>query len=255
MRDFFHHVQVIVDEAHGLGIFGKSNPFDLEINEKKKNLEDSSSRCSQESVQFGGTGVIAALNLENHSSLLASVYTFGKAAGCHGAVICASKIVTEYLVNYARPFVYSTALPPHSIATINSSYDTMISQEGEQLRDHLFFLVRFFQSKFINALKHIGVDSFHNILLPSPSPIQAILCPGNEECIHMAKVLRDEYNFDVYPIRSPTVPNGSERIRIIIHSHNTSNDVLRLVDALIIFLKTSGSTSIAISKQVSRSKL
>ena len=129
----------------------------------------------------------------------------------------------------------------------------MISQEGDELRDHLFFLVRLFQSKFINALKHMGIDSCHNILLPSPSPIQAILCPGNEECIHMAEVLRQEHNLDVYPIRSPTVPNGSERIRIILHSHNTSNDVLCLVHALIIFLKNSD--AVATTKQNPKSKL
>eukprot|EP00814_Leptocylindrus_danicus_P008738 CAMPEP_0116036464 /NCGR_PEP_ID=MMETSP0321-20121206/21228_1 /TAXON_ID=163516 /ORGANISM="Leptocylindrus danicus var. danicus, Strain B650" /LENGTH=77 /DNA_ID=CAMNT_0003513991 /DNA_START=93 /DNA_END=323 /DNA_ORIENTATION=- len=65
-------------------------------------------------------------------------------------------------------------------------------------------------------------------LLPSPSPIQAIVVPGNAKCKRVA----DKINFagfDVYPIRAPTVPSGSERIRIILHVHNTRNDVEQLV--------------------------
>ena len=223
--------KVIVDEAHGLGIYGKTNPFDLNNVDDENPAE--SSRCDRESPTVGGTGVIAALDLEGHTSLLACIYTFGKAAGCHGAVICSSKIVTDYLVNYARPFVFSTALPPHSIATIKSSYETMTGHEGGKLRCQLFRLVRLFRSQLREGLTDIGICSDNSVLLPSSSPIQAILCPGNEECIRMATILKKEFNFDVYPIRSPTVPIGSERIRIILHSVNTESDVYRLVEAIL----------------------
>ena len=72
---------VIVDEAHGLGVFGEH-----------------------------GMGVLERDSLESHPALLCSIHTFGKAAGCHGAVICGSHSLKEYLINYGRPIMYSTSL-------------------------------------------------------------------------------------------------------------------------------------------------
>ena len=53
---------------------------------------------------------------------LARLYTFGKAMGCHGAIWITSQFVKNYLINFSRPFIYTTALPPHSLATILSSF-------------------------------------------------------------------------------------------------------------------------------------
>ena len=88
---------------------------------------------------IGGTGVLAALELENHPALLAAVFAFGKAAGCHGSVIVGSNVLIQYLVNYARPFVYSTSLPSYFLWTIKCAYyDTMIGKEGTKLRGKVF---------------------------------------------------------------------------------------------------------------------
>jgi 8-amino-7-oxononanoate synthase len=183
----------------------------------------------------GGVGVLAALNLESHPALLCSIHTFGKAAGCHGAVVAGSSTLISYLVNYARPFVYSTSLPPHSLISIQQAYESMMGEVGEQRRKKVFRLVRIFREEMSVALRTNFPKRFE--LLPSPSPIQAIVVPGNEECISVCKYLRNEGNFDVYPIRSPTVAKGKERIRIVLHSHNHEDQVRELSKMLVLSLR------------------
>ena len=231
---------VVVDEAHGLGIYGRTNVEDLyRYNE---NAPREKLKGNSQSNRGGGTGVLAALNLERHPSLLCSVHTFGKAAGCHGAVIAASETTVDYLINYARPFVYSTSPPPHALITIRCAYETIMNAVGEGRRKKLFGLVRLFRKSLDDKVKRTGIQSpsQSSMLLPSPSPIQALLVPGNRICIDLCSRL--SRRFDVYPIRSPTVPKGKERVRIIIHSHNSETEVLQLVDGLVDSL-------IALSKQ------
>jgi len=223
---------VVVDEAHGLGIYGTTNSQDLfaEI----VGTAEGKSRVSTTTCRGGGTGVLAALNLERHPSLLCSVHTFGKAAGCHGAVVAASKTTVDYLVNYARPFVYSTSLPPHTLVTIRCAYETMMGPVGEERRQKVFRFVCLFRLLLDGKAKQVGLRTTLDgkpLLLPSPSPIQAVLIPGNRQCIELCSRLHSS-SFDVYPIRSPTVPKGQERVRIIIHSHNTEDEIERLVDVL-----------------------
>ncbi|EED95870.1 oxononanoate synthase, partial [Thalassiosira pseudonana CCMP1335] len=182
---------VMVDEAHGLGVYGHTNVQDF-------------------------------------------VHTFGKAAGCHGAVVAGSETLISYLVNYARPFVYSTALPPHSLVSIQQTYKSMMGPEGESRRRIVFQLVKLFRAEMAKGLVVLN-EQFPGLefdMLPSPSPIQAVIVPGNERCIQVCRYLRDVGGLDVYPIRSPTVPKGMERIRIILHSHNTENEVHQLTKML-----------------------
>lgn len=222
---------VVVDEAHGLGVYGTTNADDLCL----ENVGTSRERSHTSSSTGGGTGVLAALNLERHPSLLCSVHTFGKAAGCHGAVVAASKTTVSYLINYARPFVYSTSPPPHALATIRCAYEAMMGPVGEERRQKVFRLVRLFRLSLDDKAKQkAGLRTTldgKSLLLPSPSPIQAVLIPGNRQCIELCSRLHSS-NFDVYPIRSPTVPKGQERVRIIIHSHNTEEEIEGLVDVL-----------------------
>mmetsp|Transcript_2389 Transcript_2389/g.5115 ORF Transcript_2389/g.5115 Transcript_2389/m.5115 type:complete len:508 (+) Transcript_2389:83-1606(+) len=236
---------VMIDEAHGLGVFGRTNSQNMiledgtdvfsKINSIDKPYKNENTRKS------GGTGVLGALNLEHHPALFCSVHTFGKAAGCHGAVVAGSSNLISYLVNYARPFVYSTALPPHSLVTIHESYESMLGIEGERRRKRVFQLVKLFRQKMLAGLCELKdkAPSLEFELLPSPSPIQAVIVPGNERCISICNYLRNSGKLDVYPIRSPTVAKGKERIRIILHSHNDEKEVHYLVESLSKILKQS----------------
>ena len=221
--------RVMVDEAHGLGVYGHTNPQNMELTSSDINFN------GVDLQRKGGTGVLAALNLERHPALLCSIHTFGKAAGCHGAIVAGSTTLIEYLVNYARPFVYSTALPPHSLVSIQQAYESMMSDEGERRRVKVFRLVKLFREEMTAKFRTEFRDSDFKIL-PSPSPIQAILVPGNERCISVCQYLRSN-GLDVYAIRSPTVAKGKERIRIILHSHNTEDEVLALITMLTDALK------------------
>jgi len=186
---------VIVDEAHGLGVLGEE-----------------------------GMGLLSQDGLENHPALLCSVHTFGKAAGCHGAVICGSSAIREYLYNYGRPIVYSTSLPLHSLVAIACAYRTMSSGKGRLLRARVAERVE----RFRNNMRKILLARDGSIsLAPSESPIQALILPGNAVCIDFCSIMsqKSEKRILLYPIRTPTVPKGQERIRIILHSHNTTQQV------------------------------
>lgn len=220
--------KLIVDEAHGLGIYGQNRSGAMD--------------GSVTGTFIGGTGVIARDDLEDHPALFCSVHTFGKAAGCHGAVICGSETLKQYLVNYAYPFIYSTALPVHSLVTIKCAYETMTGPKGEALRQHLFHLVNVFRHSLQDHLykikaKHQAALGRTVYLLPSTSPIQALMIPGNEVCTKFCNVLfqkarrreRPRYHIRLFPIKSPTVPAGQERIRIVLHANNTVEEVETLV--------------------------
>lgn len=206
---------VLVDEAHGLGIFG----------------DDHGSKSR-------GVGVLAQLYLEKHPALACSVHTFGKAAGAHGAVVCGSQILRQYLWNYGWPLVYSTSLPLHSLVAIECSYETMTSSRGKTLRQHTQYLVSLFrklvEQRILSGQSRNGQQQLY--LLPSMSPIQALVlpCNGNQACTEFCDRVWRHSNetMRLFPIKSPTVPVGMERIRIILHGHNNPGEVQRLVDCM-----------------------
>lgn len=195
--DLKREIYVIADEAHAGGLFGDN-----------------------------GEGLAVAEGLNKHPNLLARVVTFGKAFGAHGAVILSTPLLVEYLINYARPFIYSTALPPHSIATVRAAYAFAKTAPARQARKMLWERVEFFERM---ARKHLPRE----ISLPSNgcSPIQGLFVPGNRQCMELSRTLRAK-GFDVYPIRSPTVPRGTERIRVIVHTHNTEEEIHDLIKSV-----------------------
>ena len=199
---------VVVDEAHGLGILGDN-----------------------------GLGLLEENGLENHPALLCSIHTFGKAAGCHGAVICGSSCMKEFLLNYGRPIVYSTSLPLHSLVSIDCSYESMSGAIGRQLRRDLKDRTQLFRKLFFEKILHPNDESGFSLpirLISSFSPINALVIPGNTTCVEFCEILGKKSNGSIclYPIRSPTVPKGQERVRIIIHSHNTEEHVKNLIQLI-----------------------
>jgi len=199
---------VVVDEAHGLGVLGDN-----------------------------GFGVLEEYGLEKHPSLLCSIHTFGKAAGCHGAVVCGSSRMKDFLLNYGRPIVYSTSLPLHSLVSIACSYESMSGTIGRHLRRDLRDRMQLFRKLFFEKI--ICLDGEYTSSLPirliaSTSPINALIIPGNSTCLEFCDKLWNKSNRSIclYPIRSPTVPKGQERVRIIIHSHNTVDQIKYLIDLI-----------------------
>ena len=186
---------LVIDEAHALGVFGEK-----------------------------GEGVIQSLGLQE--KVFARIMTFGKGMGCHGAAVLGSVELKSYLVNFARSFVYSTGLSPHSVATILVAYHHL-SEEKEnfqQLKNNIQF---FNQEKIQLGLKPLFVYS--------KSAIQCAIIPGNESVKTIASQLQEK-GFDVKPILSPTVSEGQERLRFCLHSYNTEQEISQLLSLLTTFV-------------------
>lgn len=180
---------LVVDEAHSGGVYGEN-----------------------------GEGISAALGLENR--IFARIFTFGKAFGCHGAVVAGSKQLREYLINYSRSFIYTTALPPYAVAHIQERINR---KEFHESRIKLFDNIRYFR----NLCEQHKIASISEV----NSPIQMIHVGDTQETGRKAIFLR-ENGFLVKAIVSPTVRKGEEAIRICIHAFNTREEIDRLTEKL-----------------------
>ncbi|MCA6363728.1 MAG: aminotransferase class I/II-fold pyridoxal phosphate-dependent enzyme [Bacteroidetes bacterium] len=150
-----------------------------------------------------------------HAQVFARLHTFGKAGGVHGAVWTGSALLRNYLINFSRPFIYTTAPSPHSVAAMRYASREM-KQQQPQLKQLLRNRIAYFrrQAELFPSLQ----------LLPSHSAIQALLVPGNLKARQAAEHLQ-QHGFDVRPVLAPTVPEGTERIRVCIHTHNTEQEI------------------------------
>ena len=163
-----------------------------------------------------GTGLIQQLKLQHRC--FARIHTFGKGVGTHGAIVLGSDILKEYLINFARSFIYTTALPESSIAATRAAYQIFPGMNTE--RNHLNTLISYFQS----------ITSPFQIL-KSNTPIQVVVIPGNNE-VRMIASKMQENNLDVRAILYPTVPKNTERLRIVLHSFNTIQQLENLSELL-----------------------
>jgi len=180
-----YNANLIIDEAHAVGLHG--------LGLVDKDLQD---------------------------RVFARVVTFGKALGCHGAIVLGSDLLRQYLINFARSFIYTTALSPHAIASIKMAYQYLwqSANEIEKLKSN------------IQLFKQC-VSNNRYLLINSDSAIQCILLNSNERAKKVAIELQNA-GLDVRPILSPTVSAGSERIRICLHSFNTENEIIVLTDTI-----------------------
>lgn len=177
-----HNALIVIDEAHSSGNLGKN-----------------------------GSGFSTALNLD--SEIFARIHTFGKGIGAHGACIVGSQILIDYLINFARPFIYTTSLPDHSLAVIKASYQFL--EQNEDIQKSLLEKIKIFKS-------HIQSN-----VINSDSAIQGVIIPTNEAVKNIAHRLQ-EAGFDVRPVMSPTVKKGSERLRVCLHIFNTNEEIISL---------------------------
>jgi 8-amino-7-oxononanoate synthase len=178
---------LIVDEAHAVGLYPK--------------------------------GLVNELGLQNR--IFASVVTFGKALGGHGAIVLGSNLLREYLINFSRPFIYTTAASFHQLASVKMAYRLLNNSE-----------------KAIISLKN-NIDQFKSLitvndnfpLLKSNSAIQCIILKSNDKAREVASILQNK-GFDIRAILSPTVAPGTERIRICLHAFNMASDIKTLTNTI-----------------------
>lgn len=150
------------------------------------------------------------------------------------AVVLCSKITREYLINYARTLIYTTAMSFPSLASIRASYDFMISGRTEILRGHLQHLIRLTHrllSGIVSALaKDPSAPAILNLspLGDSTSPIIPVFTPQPRSLASHCQT----QGLMVRPIVAPTVPHGTERVRVCLHAGNTDLEVEKLVAAI-----------------------
>lgn len=181
---------VMVDDAHGFGPLGKTGGGILE--------------------HFG-------LGIDDVPVL---VGTLGKAFGTAGAFVAGSEELIETLIQYARPYIYTTSQPPAvACATLKSL--ELLRSEGWR-REHLNKLIALFR----NGAAEIGLN-----LMDSPTPIQPILIGSSERALKLSAMLR-ERGILVGAIRPPTVPAGSARLRVTLSALHSEVQVERLLSIL-----------------------
>jgi 8-amino-7-oxononanoate synthase len=167
--------------------------------------------------------------LELQENIFARIITFGKALGCHGAAILGSANLYKYLINFARSFIYTTGLPPHTVATVIAAYHFMTSPAGLKERKLLHENIALFNQE----KERLGISSF---FIPSSSAIHSCIIKGNNEVKQIAQIIQ-ENSFDVRPILSPTVPKGEERLRFCLHSFNSKEDICIILQHLGLAIK------------------
>ena len=181
---------LIVDEAHSNAVFGDK-----------------------------GIGLVSQLQLE--AKVFARVHTFGKALGCHGAVVLGTNQLKEFLINFSRSFIYTTAIPLHNVATIKWAYRALENSSSiDRLKDN----IRWFKDL---VTKH----RLEEIFIESNSAIHCCIVPGNDKVKFIAKQMITS-GFAIKPILSPTVKSGEERLRICLHSYNTKEEITNLIVTL-----------------------
>jgi 8-amino-7-oxononanoate synthase len=182
-----YNAALIIDEAHAVGLYSK--------------------------------GLVCELGLQQR--IFARVITFGKALGSHGAIVLGSSNLRNYLINFSRSFIYTTAASFHQLAAIKMAYQLL--ENSDEAIINLKRNIRLFKEKVNTGETYT--------LLNSDSSIQCIVLKSNETAREAARQLQTN-NLDVRPILSPTVAQGTERIRICLHSFNTENELTLLAATL-----------------------
>lgn len=164
-----------------------------------------------------GKGFVYKYDLQN--KVFACVYAYGKAFGLHGAAVVGSELLKSYLINFSRTFIYSTALPPVTYYQLHQTYLKL----PEINKQHLFDLINYFK----NQSQSLKGYSF----IESESQIQGIVVGENTKALMLSEYLNQE-GFFVIAIRSPSVPKGTERIRICLHIFNSFEQIDLLFEKL-----------------------
>lgn len=185
-----HNAWLMVDDAHGFGCLGNH-----------------------------GGGCAEYYNL-NSDQLPILMGTLGKAFGTFGAFVAGSDALIETLIQFARTYIYTTALPPAVAAATRASLQLL--QNETWRREHLQRLIQQFRQ---------GAASLGLSLMDSASPIQPLVIGSEARALTICSAL-EERGFWVPAIRPPTVPAGTARLRITLSAEHTAEQVSGLLDAL-----------------------
>lgn len=193
---------LMVDEAHATGIFGAN-----------------------------GGGLIEELGMTGRVEI--QMATLGKALGAAGGCLCGSRQLVDFLVNRARPFVFSTAPVPAAATAAAAAIRLVQSDEGKQLRQKLQSNIADFHSALGKASSSSDPDrqSSDPAIACRPSPIIPIILGDEQSALTAAAKLRAQ-NIFVPAIRYPSVARGAARLRITLTAAHSREDIFCLVDAL-----------------------
>jgi len=181
---------MIVDEAHATGVQGPE-----------------------------GRGLVVENGILPH--VLATIHTCGKALASAGAFVCGPAVLKEYLINHARTFIFSTALPPYFAEQIRAALRLARRMDAERQE-----LLRRAE-QFVLALNREGFDTDG-----STSQIVPVVLGRNQETLKAAAHLQNE-GFAVRAIRPPTVPSGQSRLRLSLTALIEEEELMRLVGSLV----------------------
>ncbi|WP_369922583.1 8-amino-7-oxononanoate synthase [Marinomonas polaris] len=187
-----HDWMFVVDDAHGLGCLGEN-----------------------------GRGCLALEGLDA-TSLPILVGTLGKAFGTAGAFVATSNDYADYLTQFARPYVYTTAMSPAIAGATLASLQLIQSAEGQDRRDRLARHIMYFRQR---------VQSLPVELMPSNTAIQPIVIGDSKAAIQISEQLKT-LGIWCTAIRPPTVPIGSARLRITLSAAHSDEDLVLLCDSL-----------------------
>jgi len=181
---------LMIDDAHGVGVLGKN-----------------------------GRGTANHFGLTDKDVPI-MMGTLGKAFGCSGAFVLASQEIIDYLINFSRTYIYTTAVPP-ALAFATSQALELVKQADEE-REHLQNLIGLFKK---------SADELGLVLWPSETAIQPIMIGDSQKALDISKHLLD-FGILVTAIREPTVPKHTARLRVTLSASHSHEDVLRLIDVL-----------------------
>ncbi|GAA5830752.1 hypothetical protein JCM5353_008301 [Sporobolomyces roseus] len=199
----------IIDEAHSTGLYGEK-----------------------------GRGLCDALGLNERMTV--RVHTFGKAMACSGAVVLTSPLIRNYLINYARPLIYSTVMPHMNVKAIEGSIDHLIAGNGDSAAAHVHHLAQLFislltpllHSSSISLPSHLLAPHYSSSHLPTSPPQTSSIIPLLTSSPRPLATFLQERGYLVRPITYPTVPKGMERVRVCLHAGNSEDDVEGLVEGV-----------------------
>lgn len=180
----------IIDDAHGFGSLGEQG---------RGTLDHFGLQANENTVQIG---------------------TLGKAFGCSGAFVAGSNTLIEALIQFARPYIYTTASPQLNAVAVRESLKIIKKADNE--RQKLQFLI----VQFRNGAKQLGLELWN-----SSTAIQPILLGDSANAIHWSEQLKQQ-GFWVAAIRPPTIPKGQSRLRITLSAAHTEQQIKQLLEAL-----------------------